>query len=158
MLTYCKMTSTSYWLPLDFWWPTNLDPLYNRELDTPGCLDLTGGKGAATFISLWKLLTGIFQKTGKIFLKGNQTHTMNIRFDKRGNWQVAKNPDFLFRVLKPKLKVNRIHLKDNNHICHQCRWDKIAWHQVNMIMFRMRIHKCHLPQFKWEKCGTGVKA
>ena len=55
----CKMTSTSYWLPLDFWCPTNLDPLYNNELVTPGCFDLMGGKGCATFISVGMLRTGI---------------------------------------------------------------------------------------------------
>ena len=53
------MTSTSYWLPFDFWCPTNLDPLYNNEFVTPGCLDLIGGKGGATFISVGMLRTGI---------------------------------------------------------------------------------------------------
>ena len=54
-----SMTSTSYWLPFDFWCPTNLDPLYNNEFVTPGCLDLMGGKGGATFISVGMLRTGI---------------------------------------------------------------------------------------------------
>jgi hypothetical protein len=29
------MTSTSYWLPFDFWWPTKRDPLYSSDLATP---------------------------------------------------------------------------------------------------------------------------
>ena len=54
----CNITSTSYWFPLDFWWPTNLDPLYSRDRATPGCLHFTGTGGIAKPSA--KALTGIF--------------------------------------------------------------------------------------------------
>merc|ERR550534_1773065 len=54
--TCCKTTSTSYWFPLDFWCPVNLDPLYSRVHDTPGCFEFTGGGGTT---SLCVTFTGI---------------------------------------------------------------------------------------------------
>ena len=56
------MTSTSYWLPLDFWCPLNRDPLYKSDLVTPGCLELTrGGGGLLSSVSEGNVFTGMVE-------------------------------------------------------------------------------------------------
>ena len=64
----CSITSTSYWFPFDFWCPLNFEPLYNRDLETPGCFDFAGGGGGGTTsIGGHVTRTGIFP-TAQILL------------------------------------------------------------------------------------------
>ena len=62
----CNITSTSYWLPFDFWCPLNFEPLYNKDLETPGCFDFAGGGGGGTTSMGGQVTrTGIVPRTSK---------------------------------------------------------------------------------------------